>query len=242
MAYQYRFVDVLARGLENAANRAERAEASRVQQKQFGQQMEMQQGQFGQKMEMQERELDLRQTEATALDKIRQREAELAEEKFELDKFKTEAQSWRDEAEYQLDLERLDIAKKGLELQKQQAESRGEAAAERPTVEARLLPKVVRERLQISEDEAIDIALLPTYNTLVKGMDLGEGGANMYEFMSEKDILVSGTGWKRIVNDRNTSAKDMLVAQEQLALIQRVLGKDVEIPEPEKSTRSATGL
>ena len=35
MAYQYRFVDVLARGLENAANRAERAEAAREQRRQF---------------------------------------------------------------------------------------------------------------------------------------------------------------------------------------------------------------
>jgi hypothetical protein len=73
-------------------------------------------------------------------------------------------------------------------------------------------------------------------------MDLGEGGTNMYEFLPEQDLLVSGTGWKRILNDRNTSAKDRLVAQEQLVLIQRVLGKDVAIPEPEKSTRSATGL
>jgi len=231
MAYQYRFVDVLARGLENAANRAERAEAARVQQTQFGQQMEMQ-----------ERELEQRQTEATALDKIREREAELAQEKFEFEKIKTEAQSWREEAEYQLDLERLDIAKQGLEVQKQQARSRGEAAAERPTVEARFLPPEVRERLQLAEDELIDIALLPTYNTLVKGMDLGEGGTNMYEFLREKDLLVSGTGWKRILDNKNTSANDRLVAQEQLVLIQRVLGKDVEIPEPEKSTRSATGL
>lgn len=41
MAYQYRFVDVLARGLENAANRAERAESARVQQQQFDQQMNL---------------------------------------------------------------------------------------------------------------------------------------------------------------------------------------------------------
>ena len=41
MAYQYRFVDVLARGLENAANRAERAEAARVQQAQFNRDMNL---------------------------------------------------------------------------------------------------------------------------------------------------------------------------------------------------------
>jgi hypothetical protein len=224
MAYQYRFVDVLARGLENAANRAERAEAARVQQEQF------------------KTEMGQRKKEASALDKIRQREADLAQERLDLDKIKTESQAWRDEAQYQLDLERLEVQKEGLEVQKEAAKARGEVAVERPTVEARFLPPEVRERLQLADNELIDIALLPTYNTLVKGMDLGEGGTNMYEFLPEQDLLVSGTGWKRILNDRNTSAKDRLVAQEQLVLIQRVLGKDVAIPEPEKSTRSATGL
>lgn len=223
MAYQYRFVDVLARGLENAANRAERAEAARVQQEQFGAQMDIR-----------ERELTQKETEFSSLEKIREREAELAQEKFEFEKLKEEAQAWRDEADFQLNLERLDIQKQGLEVQKEAARARGEVAAERPTIGAKFLPSELREKLQITEDEQIDLALLPTYNTMVNQMGIGEGATNMYEFMSEDDLLVSGTGWKRIIEDKNTKAGDKLIAEQQLNMIQSILGKDRVIPAPER--------
>jgi len=160
MAYQYRFVDILARGLENAANRADRAEAARVQQEQFEQ--------------TEKRASD----EFDALQKIREsaerRAREAADEEKKYRKLNYELQVDRAimdmihfDAEQQNAMERLD---------KQLANAMNIAklgdANTSEMIDVATLPPALREMLDLPEGtKQVSAKVLPVYNTAMAGMN-----------------------------------------------------------------------
>jgi hypothetical protein len=156
MAYQYRFVDVLARGLENAANRAERAEAARVQQDQFKTEM-------GQR----KREFDALQTLREKADE----RAELAQqEETKYKKLNYELQVDKAIQDMlQFDIEQ-DNAMEGLKMRLDNALDvamirQGEGAGQN-MIDVALLPPGLRDSLDLPEGTTqVPERLLAIYNT-----------------------------------------------------------------------------
>lgn len=181
MAYQYRFVDVLARGLENAANRAERAESARVQEQQHGQQMEYQRDELAQ-----------RQGEFNALQKIR----ESAEERA--DRAQKEETKYRKlNYEFQVDKAIQDMMQFDIEQDnaKEMLESRLAnaleiaklgSASETEMIDVSTLPPALRDALNLPEGVTkVSSSVLPIYNTALAGINK-IGGVNP-ESLTELD-------------------------------------------------------
>lgn len=167
MAYQYRFVDVLARGLENAANRAERAEAARVQEKQFGEQMKMQQA-----------ELSQRQDEFDALQKLREKADERAalaqEEETKYRKLNYELQVDKAIQDMiQFDIEQ-DNAKEMLDARLQNALEIAKLGTGDTTemIDVSTLPEGLQEALNLPEGTTtVSAKVLPIYNSLMSTLN-----------------------------------------------------------------------
>lgn len=166
MAYQYRFVDILARGLENAANRADRAEAARVQQKQFEATERRARDEFNALQKI--RESAEKRAKETAEDEQRYRKLnyELQVDRAIMDmvQFDTEQDNAMERLGMQLD-NALKIAQIG-------------SASETEMIDVATLPPALREMLNLPEGvTTVSSKVLPVYNTALAGINK-IGGVN----------------------------------------------------------------
>lgn len=167
MAYQYRFVDVLARGLENAANRAERAEAARVQQEQAAQQMGMQRAELAQ-----------RRREFNALQELREKADKRAEEAA-----KEETKYRKLNYELQVDKAIQDMIQFDVEQDnaKQMLQDRLENALEiaklgtgdtTEMIDVSSLPQGLQDALDLPDETTqVSSKVLPVYNSLMSTLN-----------------------------------------------------------------------
>lgn len=194
MAYQYKFVDILARGLENAANRAERAEAARVQQQQF------------------QRDMDMRRDEMRATEKFRRRAEEQANRQYQLDlrkesrekaadeyqKIKDETTLWErgvlaDEEANQARLER----ENRLEIARIQAGSRSSASGRAGSLTSEMLMSLPSDQLDALEEAELSVIMTPADQRMVFGVD-SESLAQAYQNLAIIHSAKKSLGYKII--------------------------------------------